>query len=516
MIITRNTQFIIYGAGVAGKIYSDRLREQGFKILAYLDCNAEKIKSMENTPVYVPDNDRISEKIKKKAVVLISLTNVFKHGAVAEMLYKKGYIYLVYKVCNLFQKRNRYYEEVNAVYENITNASFRSEIEGFSLPEFEREKESQIADFIGEFESVNVKVPGDLLFGVTEKFYKEAVENENQKLNELIPDKSLYYFTISKDLMAFFSGTVPEKQWETYIRLYHKHRNAMRGYSIGSEEDDKKEFEQHLRDRYEIFQNMELRYALDAQFFEGSPSEVKWNSKGYFNIEDGNNRAAFLFAKGLFHLPCRMHREDYDKWLHKESLDKVIEICSQVKVMEYPIPHPYFEGKLCRGVPFVYYKLKSICEFLYLNEIKLKGLRVLDIECKSGYFGQHFNRMGADVTAIDAESVYCTLSKAVNELLYANDIEVLEGSCTKLCERQELFQLLLAPEWVYDRDKLILHQLEQLTERFLILDIGLEYGSIQNILERTGFNSYKVLNTLVHYGRVIRIVLFIKGEISDE
>ena len=254
-----------------------------------------------------------------------------------------------------------------------------------------------------------------------------------------IPDKSLLYFTISKDMMRGFSDSVSEEDWNNCIELYFKQRRCM-------EEDrriDPDREDAHLRERYSIFQNMELLYNTNINFFYENPIDVKWNQKGYFNIEDGNNRAAFLFAKGWNMLPCRMEKEDHCLWINEKKVDAVKESIKNVQEVEYPISHPFYIKSLYKSMPFCYIKLKKLCDWLYKKDVVLDNKSILDVECRNGFIGRHFARMGANVTALETDEANRELCMRIDDLLYIKQNIVKD--CNDLDDRR--FHIVLIPVW---------------------------------------------------------------------
>lgn len=431
MQISSDSKFIIYGAGARGREYYKKIIQNKMHVLAFVDRNASKIQSINNTPVYeFKELERVLVD-KQKVIVVISISNVFQHYDIAKQLYQYGYMYIVYK--ELFNN-TQYGKEINKIFQAISLPHSEENLNGLELPFFKKKQLVDIEENKCQF--IMKLVPIDLLFGLSKDYYMSTTE---KKIIEIIPDKSLLYFTINKDMMRFFSDTVIEEEWENFIEIYFEHRRCM----ITEDSVDLADEENHLRDRYHIFQNMEILYNTNINFFYENPIDVEWNPMGYFNMQDGNNRAAFLFAKGFNVLPCRMRYDDFETWFNKAKIKEVENCINKIGTIEYPISNPYFETLFSKANPFCYLKLRKICNWLYKMAIRITETSILDMGCKNGFIGQHFARMGANVTAIENDDLYRHMCMCVNDLLFIDE-EVLDDY-HRLKDRE--FDIVLLPLW---------------------------------------------------------------------
>lgn len=65
-----------------------------------------------------------------------------------------------------------------------------------------------------------------------------------------------------------------------------------------------------LKDRYQLYEYFEKAFRMQREFFEDSAPWVTWNQHGYFQLEDGAHRTAFLIYKGIWDLPVRIKEKD--------------------------------------------------------------------------------------------------------------------------------------------------------------------------------------------------------------
>lgn len=458
MKIDSDTKFAIYGAKVQGKEILKVLTATGFSTVAFVDKDARKIQWKEGIPVYLPEElPRLLESYKE-LIVVISVNNVFTHVEVAKELIKKGVCYII---CKNVYAQNKNAELINSLFDELTDPRAEQWRQGMEIPLFVKSlEEVQVLSENDSLEDVLCQVPIELLFGLTRQYLLDSLEIKDNEMIDSCSDRSILYYSIPKDLYRFWVSGALNDEYERCVQIYlHLRRCA-----TGIKDIDINEELQHIRDRYSIFQNMELLYNSNISFFYNNPSRVVWNNNGYFNIEDGNNRAVFLLAKGWGTIPCMMSFLDYKKWLNEDMIADVDSHIIQEDNLEYPILHPNFYRRICTSVPYAQNKLKKICEWMYANKIEIRGLRILDLACRNGYWGQCFARMGAIVTAIEEDNQYLRLCEAVNNLSYNSDIKVY--STFEVRESDE-YDIAIIPFWAQS----MLKQAADVTSQYIIMDV---------------------------------------------
>ena len=94
-------------------------------------------------------------------------------------------------------------------------------------------------------------------------------------------------------------------------------------------------------------------------------------------------------------------------------------------------------------MPFCYIKLKKLCDWLYKKDVVLDNKSILDVECRNGFIGRHFARMGANVTALETDEANRELCMRIDDLLYIKQNIVKD--CNDLDDRR--FHIVLIPVW---------------------------------------------------------------------
>ena len=181
------------------------------------------------------------------------------------------------------------------------------------------------------------------------------------------------YFYTGQLYEVFAQGKVNGKEWNNIIHDAKEHFCSCNVFDIKILD---KQFRRYINQKFELYQSMSEQLFHTPEFFYNNPVRVKWNNaegKNYFNIIDGNNRVAFLLAKGIYDIPCRMSKEDYNKW--EKSLNSVITNPSKVSL--------YYREAFFR-----------ICRWLREKKIRIKDKRILCLESNGDYMKNHFVRMG--------------------------------------------------------------------------------------------------------------------------
>lgn len=415
MLITRKAPIYIYGYGTRGVRIRAKLQEQGLYVTGFIDRNAARyVNQIEDLPIYgLDDIDSVGIDFTQ-SVVFVAVTNVFEHEAIAKELNERGFKFII---CKLFRE-DSLAVKCGEIYEKVVDVLGSFPIENMDVPMFQLEKPTNI--FMEEnSDIVTTVVPIDLLFGLTKELYYESLKDKSIDLIDKITDKSILYFNISKGLFQAFMSKHDERAFARYIQIYIKHRMAQTFDCVTKETFDEEEFKKHLDDRYRIYQTMEKIFSESMYFFDSNPPSVIWNPKGYFNIQDGNNRACFLLGKGVYEISCRMQRQDYEAWMNSneriEKVKKALRTYGGEK--RAPISHPQFRASITPYYRWSYQKLQYLCEWLWDMDIDITHANVLVIDCGDDLCGRHMARMGADVTFVETEDLV-QLHRAVDDLLY--------------------------------------------------------------------------------------------------
>lgn len=442
MFITRQTPIYVYGYGTRGIRIRTRLQEQGLCVAGFIDQNAARyVSQIHDLPIY--GLDRISDAgiDFTRSVAFVAVTNVFEHEKIALELNKRGFKFIA---CKLFRD-DLLAVKCGEIYEKVVDVLGNFPIENIDIPMFESVKRTNISVETDD-DIVTTAVPIDLLFGLTRELYYESLKDKSTDLIDKVTDKSILYFNISKGLFLAFKAKFDEAAFERYIPIYIENRMAQTFDDAKKETFDEEEFRKHLEDRYEVYQKMEKLFSESMYFFYSNPPSVIWNSKGYFNIEDGNNRACFLLGKGVYEIPCRMKKQDYEAWMNSyekiENVKKALRIYGGEK--RAPISHPHFRESMTQYYRWSYQKLQYLCEWLWDNDIDINQTKVLVINSGDDLWGRHMARMGAEVTIVETEDL-SQFHKAVDDLLYIHGIRYVEQLDETLNQNYDL--VLFAQEF---------------------------------------------------------------------
>lgn len=420
MTITKKTPIYVYGYSLRGINICQILRQQELNVIAYIDKNAERYLT-ENIDIPIYNLDQLKTLNLSKSLVFVAVSNPFKHKEIAKTLTEYGFRFIV---CKIFDDDDTS-QQRNEIYERIVDVLMTLPIENMDVPQFENTKQAVSTVNITHQDIISVPVPVNLLFGLTEDLYYESLKYKDDELLSKVPDKSILYFNISRGLFTFFQTDFDENKYEKYVKIYTTHRMSQMFEHIPAEADQK-EFAVHLKDRYAIYQEMEKLFAKSINFFGENPSSVTWNSEGYFNLEDGNNRACFLLEKGMFEIPCKMKWIDYEKWLNtNEKIENVKKTLSNLcEMIKSPISHPIFQEYQVQYYTWSYKKLKRMCEWFWDNDLNIAGKNILEIYSKNDLCGQHMARMGAAVTILES-CEWLDLHKTIDDLLNIKAIKYI-------------------------------------------------------------------------------------------
>lgn len=419
--INKKLEYIIYGAGAKGVHFKEILKKSGYFVKAFFDINADTMRPFSEIPLSKP---KPIEKFEdsKKTIVIISLGNVFLHKNVVQNLSRYGYQYFIYK--DPFSNDDRM-NLINKVFDKLYSEDLLvegGEIAPFSCIGVDYEKNKLLLD--SDNTTITCYVPSCLLFSQKISTLKQYIERSAVEFSEQLADKSILYFTYCNELFEAFNGLDAIDTWEDYWNFYVEYKEKSSFIKYNDKEQFQYEVKRHLRDRYYIYQEMERSYVLDTRFFEKNPIVVSWNTEGYFNIEDGHNRAAFLLVKNRYLLPCVMQKDDFNKWENRSQAESLKAYLKQNKIsLSYPINNPLFLEESLVNESYENSRLFTVCKWLKKMKINPVNKRVLELHATSLYLSQHFIRMKADVTAVLDGDVYENVQRAINKLLYIDNMK---------------------------------------------------------------------------------------------
>lgn len=495
MVITEKNKIYIYGYGVRGNVIRQTLQKQGLKVVAFIDRNAEKYAG-ENTDIPVWSLRKLPAFSVdfSNAVVIVAVSNIFEHEKIANTLASVGFCYII---CKLLGSDGED-KACSRLYDKTVDYLEQSTLMGEEVLPFQNKKneeERKLATI------VYTAVPVELLFGMTEQMYDTAVNGQQTVLKEMIADKSILYFNLAKGLFQAFMQGMSRENLEKYFRIYYDSRMLTLFSDGNHKKESVSEFKKHILDRYTVYQNMERLYDRTPGFFTDNPASVEWNEKGHFNIQDGNHRSCFLLLKGFKQIPCKMRREDYEKWLNSDEKIEAVN-CALEEIGEplyAPISHPEFMEKTVKYYAWSYEKLECICEWLYKKQIDITHRVILTVGGKNDFCGRHFARMGAEVSVYESKE-WQQLQRAVDELLYIKGIHYPENM--EECMRREFDLTLFHCESADEIKNIsVVH-----TERMVLELKNADRSVIDNYREVLGFTVCEILTERMVESDIITLV----------
>lgn len=346
----------LYGAAAIGSIIFDDCIKMGLSPIAFIDRRGDEIEEFKGLPVLsksVIDGGIIS----KEAVIIISVKNVFEHSEIAAWLLNNGYKNLVFRPLAALKGFGMATEnELNRLYDRLMEADV-------SLPEIFISKTDEInhvqyveGSFIRDAgERVIAYVPLELVY--TDLPKRGIVSRWND-----IPILSLIGHI---EFFRWLSGE-GNTDYKRYIEFCEE--SAERGGVIKITDAWR---ENVLRNRADVYENMNNSLQRDFEFFISNAAYASYNKKGYFNLESGKHRAAFFASKRLRYLPLNLKKNDYEKWITESEYAKRIDDCKRLHLMNTnaPIEFPYFYEVPCKsGAPY----FELLC--LLMHEVAVNSL----------------------------------------------------------------------------------------------------------------------------------------------
>lgn len=501
MQLNRETPIMIYGASLGrGYLVKEKLSSNGFNVLAFLDRNGDNLEKKDETPILLPEEIGTLHFKPCELLVIITVTNRFAHKQIVLMLKELGVKYLLFQQATIETAEQK---NMDLVFQEMLNPTIKTlEHNGKMIPALDEiiTKNNEFQCIHQDKNTVTTYVPSELLFSFTKELLKETVSAEDPLFDQ-ISDKNINYYN---HISFLYESEDPPIIYAEKKNRYRQCRNLQ----LLTPSSDK-ELAQNLRDRYDIFEKMQVKLECDPLFFHQNPCDVLWNPKGYFNIQDGNNRAYFLFSKNIFQIPCSMSRKDFEAWVNENIYQKTMDLIHAQKGMtlDSPIPHPYLANLDSNNGLFFRRKLKCVGNWLYQKKLDPKNLCVLDVDSRFGFHSQWFSKMGSNVVSFEKKSNFVELQRLFHQLLYDSKIEVVERALENF-EDEKKFDLVIVPFDLNLEENM--KYLEDLTAQFMLIELEAHSGLEERILNESSFTQYQSLKILNLNEKLLNICIFMK------
>lgn len=504
--VNKNTNFIIYGAGLIGINVYNHLINNGFNVIAFLDKRANEIKIHKNIKILYPKSNYITNEEKQNSVIVITLANVFDHYFIAKQLYKLGYKNILFMDKSIGNNTNKYADILNNCYEDLLEGNCIVSKVFPIFNSYDNYRKDNINSLIikDNGNDIIAYVPSELLY--TEKNRNENVLNNRFSMYY---DYSVYF---SLPILSLFNTFEGKKGYDlkTYIEFY---KTSHSKFSL----IDDQEALRHVKDRYKVYNNMSMALNIDKSYFEKNPVKVKWNEKGYFNIVDGHHRTLFLLAKNLYLIPCKIMQSDYTKYINNDKLKfcmDYIDISRSSMNIQTNIAHPYlYSNSRINNNSTI--KLVAICNYLSEKCIDVKNLSLLDINSNIGYYSRFFFKMGLEVIGLEKNSTYFNFAKLLNDLFYCNSIKMINKDIREFNSIEE-YDITLILSFLYkfintDMGIYFLNRVDNLTKKFMICELNNECKyEIDWILNNSNFIKYEKIKKIFDGNKFTELGVFYK------
>lgn len=301
--INKNSRIYLYGAASIGKIVYSNLINAGYSVEKFIDKRAEEISEFIGVPVIL--TEQLSNGELDDAVVIISVKNVFEHKNIIDIFIRRGYSKLIYMPDGVL---NGHATENDKKIEKMYNGILSGNIIEMELPvtkEVPLYIPEDCAVALDRGDTCIVRVPWQLIYT-----YKRNSNNSADRWTEV---NCMQYFPHIELFTYFMNGC---GECESYMEFCCE--AAIKTGDVKITEAWK---ENVIKNRYDVYNNMNMKYELDKDFFVRSAPKAEWNDKGYFNLISGKHRTSFLLSKGNRYINVEISKEDYKKWMKYYDFD---------------------------------------------------------------------------------------------------------------------------------------------------------------------------------------------------
>lgn len=417
MKVDKETEILIYGVNVRSKILYQQMVDQQYCVRGFIDRNAsvhQQSKDMCNINILSIDAARTLEQ-KERKLIVIGLRDTRKHYEVAEELAGMGYSFILFLPID-----GQVEERASRILCQAYNSCVWEDIENIGvIPNFiisrKRKFDYEQCIFDRDQKYIYCWMPRELLYTCPTAWVEKTRKIQGASKWEYVdvPLKTqLTYMRLMEFLDHKDSG-----EYKSYIQEYNKQH----GNVDGIESD-----QAILTLRADWYQKYVQKMRMGNTYFKQTAAVVEWNSKGYFNIIDGNHRASFLVERGYDYLPVRMNCSDFEIWhnagVAKECEDYIDNHHIEKTMTAIPNPH-FFDVSAIRE-----YESEKILDKvqILLQKIDVTSMNVLECGIFQSYFARNLCRMGAkEIYALEMDDANRGFVDILNRLQYQNRIKII-------------------------------------------------------------------------------------------
>lgn len=355
-------EYLIYGAGGCGLKLINVFKKKGYCLRGFIDKRAASLDTVCGEKVWSLDTLSELREEAENIVIIITIKNVFEHTNIAMELAQIGFDQCIYKPLPILQGyKDKELEKISKAHDiflisvDIPDNQILSKVRN--------DNKIRIKDnFIitKQEQEVLTWVPLELLFN-----YKESDPYKQISMAAFFPLSNLY--------KLFLGGSMMNERKILDDFFCYCNEWAYRNNITVT-----KELKQRwIASRHEAFTQMQELVDYDFDFFFRAAPEVERNVDGGFNlICSGRNRVVFLEAKGYRHIPVKMSKDNYKKWINKDVMDEVLRYMTKnhIRKTYAPVPHPYFKTIPSKYVD--YYRLVCFPIAKYITQWIFREARI--------------------------------------------------------------------------------------------------------------------------------------------
>lgn len=363
MIINKDCNFFIYGAGIEGNRIKENLTKNGYLVYGFLDAIKRTNILDENNKIF--NLKDISELNIYNNIVIIGLADGMIHAQVINNLKKIGFNYFIFIPLSMPINQKLKIDNINLFNKVAYGDCDINEIEINHID----------CLFKLDFDISNQTNKNTVFFPI-ELLYIELNENAMSNKKELYDnpflgiENNIYY------LFNNFNNSIFE--CDEYFK-YKKNKPTLEE----KQNVIKSRYKQHLRFVKEYNQGIDL-------FVASAPHSI-YNKKGYFNIINGHHRTNFLLAQGRRDVPIKVNDEEFEIWKNTEVFENIKDVFTYdvLSKLEYPILNPYFYTHNVNTDLFSLDVVRHV--YKIISNLQENDVNILDNSKGYGYFAHVFS-----------------------------------------------------------------------------------------------------------------------------
>ena len=476
--VSSSDSIVIYGAAHLGKEALYRLKKQGIKVTNFLDKRAEDLVEVEGIEVIHPDSYHGD---KDHTVVILAVSNPM---SVANRLYQLGFRKLIYKVIQQGTLPSDV-RRMNTVFYLLMRGGGIKSID--NIPYYDLDMDTRFINsaLVHEDESEKiVYIPLDLIF----------VKSENRHI-----------FTYSKFLKYIRAFSLQQENSFTIIDNYSKNHNieAFNGWEYELTAEERRSYTQATLNEF----NLRIEFGMD--YFEKNPIRVTFENKKFYIEDEYLFRVMFFLSKEVLHIPARMSNQDYEAWINRPFLNKVIDyakkhdLFTSYSMLEHPYMYNFPTARDIGGNS----RFVKIGNFIDETKLDIKGKKIVDIGAYFGVMSRFFARLGAQVTSVEMNPDEYGFEVLLNEILNFDDIKMFCGIIQDL-KTDEQFDIAILMNVLHWHLKTgvaaeIVQAVNRITTKYLLWESGDEPEIEKKlIIDNSQFKHYTKICTTVGTGKI--------------